>query len=232
MKKLNIMLLVSTLMLAVSYPVFASENNVSKLIVQGEGKVIAAPNMATIVLGVETFNISASGAATENAWRMNETIALLRSIGIAEKDIQTSSVSLKTVPQDEQIAAKEKTKAQEFVATNQVTVRLNNTGEVGEVLDAAISAGSNSIQEVNFDIRNPQPEKDKALTLAIYDARRKAEVASAAAELKLGKVLEISEGYGYVSAAAKSAVFSNVATPIQPGDLEVTASVTVTYEIS
>jgi uncharacterized protein len=232
MKKMNIMLLVLTLMLAVSYPVLASENNVSKLIVQGEGKVIAAPNMATIVLGVETFNTSASGAATENARRMNETIASLRSIGIAEKDIQTSSVSLKTVPQDEQIAVKEKTKAQEFVATNQVTVRLNNTGEVGEVLDAAISAGSNSIQEVNFDILNPQPEKDKALTLAIDDARRKAEVAAAAAELKLGKVLEISEGYGYVSAAAKSAVFSNVVTPIQPGDLEVTASVTVTYEIS
>jgi uncharacterized protein YggE len=163
---------------------------------------------------------------------MNETIASLRSIGIAEKDIQTSSVSLKAEPQDEQIAAKEKTKAQEFVATNQVTVRLNNTGEVGEVLDAAISAGSNSIKEVNFDIRDPQREKDKALTLAIDDARRKAEVAAAAAELKLGKVLEISEGYGYVSAAAKSAVFSNVVTPIHPGDLEVTASVTVTYEIS
>jgi uncharacterized protein YggE len=231
MKKINTMFWGLMLILAVSFPVFAEENNVSKLIVQGEGKVIAAPDMATIVLGVQTFNASASGAAAENARLMNETIASLRSVKIAEKDIQTSSFSLKTVPQEEQIALKEMPKDKEFVATNQVTVRLNNIRDVGEVLDAAVSAGSNSIQEVNFDIRDPQPKKDNALTLAIEDARRKAEVAAAAAEMKLGKVLEISEGYGYVSAAAKSAVFSNVATPIQPGELEVTATVTMTYEI-
>jgi uncharacterized protein YggE len=231
MKKINTMFWGLMLILAVSFPVFAEENNVSKLIVQGEGKVIAAPDMATIVLGVQTFNASASGAAAENARLMNETIASLRSVKIAEKDIQTSSFSLKTVPQEEHIALKEMPKDKEFVATNQVTVRLNNIRDVGEVLDAAVSAGSNSIQEVNFDIRDPQPKKDNALTLAIEDARRKAEVAAAAAEMKLGKVLEISEGYGYVSAAAKSAVFSNVATPIQPGELEVTATVTMTYEI-
>ena len=232
MKKLNIIFWGLMLVMAVSFPVFAGENNVSKLIVQGEGKVSATPDMATIILGVEAFNASASGAAAENARLMNETIMSLLSAGIAEKDIQTSSLSLNTVTQEEQIAGKEKPKAQEFVATNQVTVKLNNTRDVGEVLDAAVSAGSNSIQEVNFDIQNPQPEKDRALTSAIEDARRKAEVAADAAEMKLGKVLEISEGYGYVSAAAKSAVFSNVATPIQPGELEVTASVTVTYEIS
>ncbi len=231
MKKINTMFWGLMLILAVSFPVFADENNVSKLIVQGEGKVIATPDMATIVLGVQTFNVSASGAAAENSRLMNETIASLRSARIAEKDIQTSSFSLKTVPQEEQIALKEMPKDKEFVATNQVTVRLNNTRDVGEVLDAAVSAGSNSIQEVNFDIRDPQPKKDNALTLAIEDARRKAEVAAAAAEVKLGKVLEISEGYGYVSATAKSAVFSNVATPIQPGELEVTATVTMTYEI-
>ena len=105
MKKINTMFWGLMLILAVSFPAFAGENNVSKLIVQGEGKVIATPDMATIVLGVQTFNVSASGAAAENARLMNETIASLRSARIAEKDIQTSSFSLKTVPQEEQIAA-------------------------------------------------------------------------------------------------------------------------------
>ena len=54
-------------------------------------------------------------------------------------------------------------------------------GKVGLVLDAAVAAGSNSIQSVGLDILNPQQEKDKALTLAIEDARRKAEVAAKAA---------------------------------------------------
>jgi uncharacterized protein YggE len=70
-----------------------------------------------------------------------------------------------------------------------------------------------------------------AQTLAIEDASRKAEVTAKAAGVKLGRVLEISEGYGYVAAASKSAVF-NGATPIQPGQMEITASATMTYEIS
>ena len=67
--------------------------------------------------------------------------------------------------------------------------------------------------------------------MAIEDASRKAEVAAEAAGLNQGQVLEISEGYGYVAAKSQSAVFDG-ATPIQPGQIEITASVTMTYEIS
>ncbi|MGB7546038.1 MAG: SIMPL domain-containing protein [Methanothrix sp.] len=74
-------------------------------------------------------------------------------------------------------------------------------------------------------------QQDLALTLAIEGVSRKAEVAAEAAGLILGKVLEISEGYGYVAAKSQSAVF-DMATPIQPGQMEITASVTMTYEIS
>jgi uncharacterized protein YggE len=70
------------------------------------------------------------------------------------------------------------------------------------------------------------------MTLAIEDARRKGENAARAAGVKLGRVLEISEGYGYVTAASKSVNFAEFATPIQPGTMEITASVTMTYEIS
>jgi len=67
--------------------------------------------------------------------------------------------------------------------------------------------------------------------MAIEDARRKAKVAAEAAGLNLGRVLEISEGYGYVAAKSRSLVF-DAGTPIQPGQMEITASVTMTYEIS
>jgi hypothetical protein len=209
----------------------AAENNVSKLIVQGEGKVIAAPDKVTVVLGVETRDSSAAIAASDNAQLMNETIAALIAAVIAEKEIQTSSYSLRTASQDEPVLAGTRQKAPEFLASNLVTVNLNNTTDVGRVLDAAVSAGSNTIQEVSFDLKDSQPQQDLALTMAIEDARRKAEVAAEAAGLNLGKVLEISEGYGYVSAKSQSAVF-DMATPIQPGQMEITASVTMTYEIS
>lgn len=233
MKRSRFVLLGLVMLLAASLPASAAadDENVSKLIVQGEGKATAAPDMATIVLGVETRNASAAGAVEENARLMNGTVEALKRAGIAEKDIQTSRYSLATQTEEPKEAG-EMPKPPVFIATNQVTVRLNNTADVGPVLDAAVAAGSNSIQEVSFDLRDPKPEKDRALSLAIEDASRKAAVAANAAGVTLGKVLEISEGYGFVAPAARSEMFSAVATPIQPGELEITASVTVTYQIS
>ena len=198
---------------------------------QGEGKTSASPDKATIVLGVQTKNASAASAAAENARLMNETVAALLAAGIAENEIQTSSYNLGTEPQDATVTSKEMLQAPQFLASNTVTVNLNNTADVGRVLDAAVSAGSNSIQEVAFDLQNPRPQRDQALTAAIEDARRKAAVAAKAAGVTLGRILEISEGYGYVADASRSAAF-DVATPIMPGKMEITASVTVTYEIS
>jgi len=161
---------------------------------------------------------------------MNETINALLEAGIAENEIQTSSYSLGTEPSDA-VAPEEMQQAPQFLASNTVTVNLNNTAEVGRVLDAAVSAGSNSIQEVTFYLQNPMPQRDQALTAAIEDAQRKAVVAAQAAGVKLGRALEITEGYGYVGGASRSAAF-DAATPIMPGKMEVTASVTMTYEIS
>jgi hypothetical protein len=223
------------LLLFLAAPAMAvTENNASKLTVQGDGKVSASPDMAIIVLGVETQNASAARAAGENAGLMNETINALLAAGIAENDIQTSSFSLTTmpVPEDEPKMTSEMPKAPVFLATNQVTVRLNNTTDVGMVLDAAVSAGSNSIQQVSFDLRDPSPQNDRAMTLAIEDAKRQAEVAANAAGVKLVRILEITEGYGYIAQTAKSALFADAGTPIQPGQLEISASVTVTYEIA
>jgi uncharacterized protein YggE len=163
---------------------------------------------------------------------MNETVAALLAAGIAEDEIQTSSYSLGTEPSDATVTPKEMQQAPQFLAFNTVSVNLNNTADVGRVLDAAVSSGSNTIQEITFDLKNPRPQKDLAMTLAIEDAQRKAAVAAQATGVKLGRILEISESYGYVAAgASRSAVF-DVATPIMPGKMEITASVTVTYEIS
>lgn len=239
MKRSEIMLMGLMLLMALVLPISAQDNeNISKLIVQGEGKFFAVPDMASITLGVETHNASAAGAVAENAMLMNSTIGALLAAGIDEKDIQTSTYSLTTRPEEPQPIEAARTEDKnatppEFIATNRVTIKLNNTGDVGKVLDASVAAGSNNIQGISFDLRDPAPAKDEALVRAINDAMRKAEVASEAAGVTLGRIMEISEGYSFVSARSEVA-FSLAAptTPIQPGEMEVTASVTMTYEIS
>ncbi len=233
-------LLGSIIILAATIAAAAQDGNggnsdISKLIVQGEGKVTAAPDRAIIRLGAETRDSSAVKAASDNARIMNQTIAALLDTGIAKSEIQTSGYSL-TAQQEEPLSEEgtaTKPKAIQFVAKNTVTVSLNNTSDVGRVLDAAVFTGSNTIQEVSFDLKDDGQEKDQALTLAIEDASHKANVAAQAAGVNLGRVLEISESYGYVSAASGTrSIMYDATTPIQPGLMEITASVTMTYEIT
>ncbi len=234
------LLAASALLAASIVPALGQDDNanISKHVVQGEGKFNAVPDVATIVIGVETRNASAASAVAENAVLMNSTINALLSAGIDQKDIQTSTFSLTTrqeepVPLDGSRANKENVTPPEFIATNTVTVKLNNTGDVGKVLDTAVAAGSNNIQGISFDLEDPAPAKDAALILAINDASRKARVAAGAAGVTLGRIMEISEGYSFVSAKSNVAFAApSAATPIQPGEMEVTASATMTYEIS
>ncbi len=230
------------LMLALAFvlPASSAENeNVSKLICNGEGKAAAVPDLAFITLGVETRNVSAASAVSENAMLMNSTVNALLAAGLKKKDIQTSRYTLSTKTEENprstsDLGMREGEKPPVFIATNQVTARLNVTDDIGKVLDAAIAAGSNNVMGISFDLRNPKPQMDKALSDAINDSRRKAEVMAKAAGVELEKILEISEGYSFTTSNAPRAAFSlaEAPTPVLPGELEVTASVTVTYEIA
>jgi uncharacterized protein YggE len=237
MRNLSIFLLGLMLTLAFVFPTSAAENgNVSKLICSGEGKATSVPDLAIITLGVETHNFSAASSVSENALLMNRTINALLSAGLRKKDIHTSRYALSTKTEENPTpnsgTPKNKTPP-EFIAINQVTARMNVSDDVGRVLDAAIAAGSNNVLGIDFDLRDPKPQMDKALAEAVNDSRRKAEIMATTAGVKLGKILEISTGYSYTSSNAPRAAYSLSAapTPVLPGELEVTASVTVTYEM-
>jgi uncharacterized protein len=225
------------ILLPLALPAVAAGNeNVSKLICNGEGKTTVAPDIVTITLGVETRNVSASAATAENAKLMNSTINALLSSGLKKKDIQTSHYSLTTQTEENPLltgATKKKTPP-EFVATNQVTAKMNVSENIGKILDAANAAGSNSVMGISFDLRDPKPQMDKALANAVNDSRRKAAIMAATAGVKLGKILELSEGYGFTSSNAPRAAYSvaEATTPVLPGEMEITASVTATYEIT
>jgi uncharacterized protein YggE len=238
MRGFEIAILGLVFLLALAMPVCAAGNdNVSKIVCNGEGKATAVPDIVTITLGVETRNVSASAAASENAKLMNSTINALLSAGLKKKDVQTSQYSLTTQTEENPVSTtgtgKNKTPPV-FVATNQVTAKMNVSEDIGKVLDAATAAGSNSVTGISFDLRNPKPQMDMALANAVNDSRRKAEIMAATAGVKLGKILELSEGYGYTSSNAPRAAFSLSAasTPVLPGEMEITASVTATYEIT
>jgi len=126
-----------------------------------------------------------------------------------------------------------------YNASNTVTVRLDDLSLVGPVIDAGLKAGANQLEGVQFGLRNELPSRQQALKQAVSEARGKAEAMAEALRVNLGDVLEVSEGpsisprfeaplSGRVFAAAQA----DVATPVSPGQLDVTATVTIRYRIS
>lgn len=207
------------------------DETVPKLIVQGDGEVSVDPDIVTIILGVETRDESAAVAAVDNADLMNQTIDALLDAGVKEDNIQTTGYSIVSRSRGTDDDTVEKI---EFIASNQVAVELNVTDEmdIGDVLDAAIAAGTNRVESITFGLSDPRAGMNLALEDAVEDAMSDAAVIASAAGVKLGKIMEISEGYTYIP-TSKAALFTEFAvTPVIAGTLDITASVSITYEIA
>lgn len=196
--------------------------------VTGEGTITAVPDSAVIRLGVSSQGKTARAASDANAKEMTVVLAAIKESGVADRDIQTTSLSLQ--PQYDQ----NKTGAARligFQANNQVTVKIRDIGRLPAVLDRAIAAGANEMSGIEFVVSEQTKLLDKARTAAITDARRKAELYANAAGMKVGRVMAISEE-GLTPPRAFQAMRAGAAASIAPGEQMLRAVVTVSYELT
>jgi uncharacterized protein YggE len=120
-----------------------------------------------------------------------------------------------------------------YRVANQVSVEVLGTDKVGAVLDALVGAGANDLGGIAFGIAEPAPLLDGARRNAIADARRKAELYATAAGVQLGRVLHVDEaGGGGPPVPIAYARMEAAAAPIASGQLELSASVTVTFAMA
>jgi uncharacterized protein YggE len=203
---------------------------VEKLItVTGEGTVAAVPDSAVIRLGVSSQGKTARAASDANAKEMTGVLAAIKETGVADRDIQTTSLSLQ--PQYEQ----NKPGAARligFQANNQVTVKIRDIANLPSVLDRAITAGANEMSGIEFVVSEQAKLLDNARTAAIADARRKAELYAAAAGLKIGRTMAISEEGAAPQPRPYQALRAGAAAPIAPGEQMLRAVVTVSFELT
>jgi hypothetical protein len=208
--------------------------DVSKLTVSGTGEATADADIVTIVLGAQTRDESAAAAVADNGRMMADAIEGLLAAGVPEEEIKTSRFSIS--PTRDWIDGKLSDKVV-FEVNNQVTFTLDLADEmdIGAFLDAAVGAGANTVESVTFALRDPTPVQEEALEEAVVDGMGKAGVIAEAAGVTLGRILSISEsGYSPVPMAESRVYFAadaGASTPIVPGDVKVTATVTITYEI-
>lgn len=222
------------LVLGVALPA-AAETGPAVIAVTGLGRVEAAPDMATVSLGVTTEADTAKEAMAENSAGVQAVIDGLKQAGIEDRDIQTSGLSLGP-RYDYRNASGEAPKITGYVASNMVTVRVRALDTVGAVLDGIVSGGANTLNGLSFGLQDDQAALDEARRRAVADAARKAALYAEAAGVTLGRVMSISEQGGHAQpmpmAMAEASFAKGADVPVAPGELNISSSVTITYEIA
>ena len=200
----------------------------TRLDVSATGTVSRVPDLAIISAGVVTKSTTATGAIADNAARMDRVRAALRRAGIADKDIQTSSINLNPDYRYENNQAPVLTGYQ---ASNNVSVKFRDIRNSGKILDALVAEGANQINGPSLTIDKPETAYDEARVKAIAAGRARAELYARSLGMRVVKLVSVSEGGGNYPRPPMPMVMLAKAersadTSIDPGsqDLEVTLS--------
>jgi uncharacterized protein YggE len=217
-------------------PAHADESKLTRTIsVNGTGEVSAVPDLATITLGVMSSAATAQEALAANTKSMTDVMALLKKEGIAEKDIATSNFNV-SPRYDYGQGGNQPPKVVGYDVSNTVTVQVRKADALGDLLDKAVTAGSNQIYGISFSVAKPEALLDAARTAAVADAKRKAEIYAAAGGFKLGDIISVSEGSSYrppMPMVMKSTMAADGAPPpVAPGEQSLTVDVSIVWSIN
>jgi uncharacterized protein YggE len=225
MRVFSSLMLASALAMA---PMSAALAQEASVVVNGEGFVDVAPDIATINLGVTTTADSAAAAMAANSEAVKAVMDRLAASGVAASDIQTANLSLG--PDYSSYDSSTGGAPSRYVASNYVNVQVRDLAKLGEILDAAIADGANTLNGITFGLADPRPAQDKARAAAVADAQAKATLLAQAAGVALGPVTAVVEAGGYVNPTPMfKREASDAAVPVAGGELSVQANVTVTF---
>jgi uncharacterized protein YggE len=203
--------------------------------VTGLGKVVIAPDVADLRIGVSFTRPTVKAARADAAATMTKVIAALKALGIADKDIQTTNLSLQ--PAYDYSANANPPRITGYTLSNGVAITIRDLDKVGDAIDGALAAGATSFDGVSFRVADPAAAQKQARTDAMTQAKANADTLASAAGVTITGVASISESTAqtpypiYYGAVAGGAPVKDAATPIETGTTDVTITVSVVYLI-
>lgn len=210
----------------------------NKLSVSNVSATIYKPaNKLTITIGVENFDQSVKNGAQINARKMQAVIENLKAAGLTDEEIQTKDFTIAP-----QLSPTPKNPPADWLPTitgyqirHSLEIHTQKLGLAGDLIDAATKEQANIIHSISFSLQNEEQAKNEALGKAYRQAETYANTLAQNAGIQLGNVLEITTGHPSINThlfKAERFVAETIATPITPHDVEVSASVSVTYGIA
>jgi uncharacterized protein len=204
----------------------------SAISVTGEATVSAAPDLAQIDAGIANDAKTAKEASDANNGAMGKVLLALKGAGIAEKDYQTSRLSLQ--PQYAPNRSSGASPVVSFRASNRVTVKIRDVTKVAGIIDTLVNAGANDIGNISFEVTQASKLLDDAREQAVADARRKAEIYAKATGVTLGAPLSVSEGGGPMplfKGRMTAAPMAAAPAAVAPGEETLSVTVNVSWAI-
>lgn len=205
--------------------------------VTGSGEVSIAPDLAIVSFAVETASEAAASAVEQNAARSGKVAAAIKQRLGSKDHISTTRYSLDPRYQQPERGSTVPPKIVGYVARNDVRVETHALDQVGRLIDAAIEAGANRVSELQFTLEDRNPQLRAALAKAGAEARSQAESIASALGVQLKQVIAATTQSApivpqrYQGMAMMAAAEARAPTSVEPGEITVSATLQVTYEI-
>jgi uncharacterized protein YggE len=234
--KLTFIVSILILVLALSACGPAASAPARTLTVSGSGTVSLTPDIAYLNLGVHTEDADIAKAVQDNNTQTQALIDALTGLGVATQDIQTSNFSVYSTQGYDKLTG-QYTGNTSFAVDNTVYVTIRDLTQLGSLLNIAIASGANNINSIQFDVADRTAAQAEARQKAMEDAASLAQELAATAGLALGEIQTLTYSdyspipYGGYGMGGGGSSAPNASVPIQPGQLQVSVSVSVTYSI-
>ncbi len=206
----------------------------TRLDISATGTVSRVPDLAIISAGVVTRASTATAAIAENAARMERVRAALKRAGIADRDIQTSSINLNP---DYRYQDNQPPVLTGYQASNNVSIKFRDIRNSGRILDALVAEGANQINGPSLTIDKPEAAYDEARTRALAVGRARAELYARSLGMRVVRLLSVSESGGFsrppmpMYARAEMAQAADAKTAIDPGSQDLDVSLSMSFEL-
>ena len=205
----------------------------TRLDVSATGETTRVPDVAVISAGVVTRAPTAGAAIQENSARMDRVLAALKRAGVADRDVQTSSINLNPEYRYQENRAPELVG---YTASNQVNIRFRDIRNSGRILDALVAEGANQINGPTLTIDKPEEALDEARVNAVANGRARAELYARALGKRVTRVVSVSEGGGNYyppppMPVAERSMAASADTKIVPGEQKLQVSVSMLFEL-
>ena len=204
----------------------------TRLDISATGEVSRVPDVAIISAGVVTRQPTASEAIQQNATQMARVLAALKRAGVADRDVQTSSVSLNP---EYRYQDNQPPQLNGYTASNQVSIRFRDIRNTGRILDALVAEGANQINGPSLTIDKPEAALDEARSKAIANGRARAEFYARSLGKRVVRLISVSEGGGNYPAPPMPMMMEARAqsadTKIVPGEQKLQVTLSMVFEL-